>query len=173
VIPRRNGQLRQRSTAPQSDRQRSEDSLQCQITPNCRVHQKDRSFQCQQLQTPTVGWRGTHRTVNSGVRCAHRQSSQPMTRIVVGDINISQPPAFKPSKHLTLFIQYKSKEYTPKDTFKAIWSSPSSIIKSSDQKCLVTWERVICVSFVALVAWLLSSFLSNLSKWFVKLARDT
>jgi hypothetical protein len=32
---------------------------------------------------------------------------------------------------------------------------------------------VICVSFVALVAWLLSSYHSNLSKCFVKLARDT
>jgi hypothetical protein len=32
---------------------------------------------------------------------------------------------------------------------------------------------VICVSFVALVAWLLSSSHSNLSKCFVKLARDT
>jgi hypothetical protein len=32
---------------------------------------------------------------------------------------------------------------------------------------------VICVSFVALVAWLLSSSPSNLSKCFVKQARDT
>jgi hypothetical protein len=32
---------------------------------------------------------------------------------------------------------------------------------------------VTCVSFVALVAWLLSSPHSNLSKGFVKLARDT
>jgi hypothetical protein len=32
---------------------------------------------------------------------------------------------------------------------------------------------VTCVSFVALVAWLLSSPHSNLSKCFVKLARDT
>jgi hypothetical protein len=35
-------------------------------------------------------------------------------RIVVGAINTSQPPPFKPSKLLTLLIPYKSKEYTPK-----------------------------------------------------------
>ena len=29
-----------------------------------------------------------------------------------------QPPPFKPSKHPTLFIQYKSKEYTPKTQSK-------------------------------------------------------
>jgi hypothetical protein len=29
-----------------------------------------------------------------------------------------EPPPFKPSKHLGLFIQYKSKEYTPKTQSK-------------------------------------------------------
>jgi hypothetical protein len=33
-------------------------------------------------------------------------------------------------------------------------------------------ERVICVSFVAIVAWLLSSSRSNLSKRIVKQTRD-
>jgi hypothetical protein len=56
-----NDQLRQRSTVEQSDRQKSEDSLRCQIAPDCpvchrtvRCHKKTEDFNGQQLQTPTV-----------------------------------------------------------------------------------------------------------------------
>jgi hypothetical protein len=41
-----------------------------------------------------------------------------MAGIKVGAINTPQPPPFKPSKLLTLLIQYKSKEYTPKTQSK-------------------------------------------------------
>jgi hypothetical protein len=133
------------STVNSSKPQRSADvALTGQWTMECPVH---------------------HRTI----RRAHRQSSQPTARIVVGAINTPNHHHSSQSKHPTLFIQYKSKEYTLKTQ-----SKHSILFKFQNQikwsKCLVTWERVTYVSFVA---WLLSSFLSNLSKCFVKKARDT
>jgi hypothetical protein len=170
---------RQRSTLPKVDsgrllhslkRQKSEDSLRRQVAPDCPVcHRTVRcttrtyDFNGQQLQTPTVGWRGMHWTVNSSmsgahqtVRCAHRQRSQPTARIVVAAINT---PNHLHSNHpsFPLFTLNTRAKNTLQRHIQSLQSSPSSKIKSSDQKCLVTWERVICVSFVALVAWLLSS----------------
>jgi hypothetical protein len=82
--------------------------------------------------------------------CTHRQQSQPTARKWLEAINTPQPPPFKSSKLLTLLIQYKSKEYTPKTQ-----SRHSILSKLQNQiKCLVTWERVFCISFVALVAWI-------------------
>jgi hypothetical protein len=109
-----------------------------------------------------------HRTV----RCAHRQSSQLMAKIVVGAINTpNHHHSNHPSIPLSLFNTRANNTLQGRN--QSLQSSPSSKIKSSDQKCLVTWERVTCVSFVALVAWLLSFSPSNLSKCFVKQARDT
>jgi hypothetical protein len=61
-------------TAAQSAAQKSEDNLQRQVAPDCPVcHRNVRcskridEFNGQPLQAPTVSWRGTHRTVNSGV----------------------------------------------------------------------------------------------------------
>jgi hypothetical protein len=56
------------------------------------------------------------------VRCTIGLSGVPSTttaRIVVGAINTSQPPPFKPSKPPTLHIQYKSKDKHSKETIKA------------------------------------------------------
>jgi hypothetical protein len=103
------------------------------------------------------------------VRCAHRQSSQPTARIVVGAINTpNQNHSSHPSIPLSSF-NTRAKNTLQKHN-QSLQFSPSSKIKSSDQKGLVTWERVTCVS---IVAWLLSSSPSNLSKCFVKQARDT
>ena len=171
----------QRSTPPIVDygslhcslkRQKSEDSLRRQVAPDClvchwtvRCTTRTDDFNSQQLQTPTIDWRGAHRTV----RCAHRQTEQPTARMLVGVINTpnhhhSNHPSFPLS---TLNTRAKN---TLRRHIQSLQSFPCAIIKSSDQKCLLTWERVICVS---IVAWLLSSSLSKLSKWFVKQARDT
>jgi hypothetical protein len=65
-----------------------------------------------------------------------------------------QPPPFNLSKPPTLLIQYKSKGKHSKDTIKAF-----NLPKLQNQlNCLETWERIICVSFVALVAWIAFSF---------------
>jgi hypothetical protein len=66
------------STVNSSKPQRSADvALTGQWTVECPLHhrivrctQRTDDFNGQQLQTPTVGWRGTHRTVNSGVSVA-------------------------------------------------------------------------------------------------------
>jgi hypothetical protein len=91
------------------------------------------------------------------VRCTTGLSGVPSTtttRIVVGAINTLQPPAFKPSKFSELHIQYKSKSIHSKTHPKdQILSKPQNQLN-----CLVTWERVFCVSFVALVAWIAFSF---------------
>jgi hypothetical protein len=75
--------------------------------PVCRKRTED--FNCQQLQTPTVGWRGTHRIVNNVVFAAPPDCpvcpSTAITRIVVGAINNPQSPPFKPSKHFNFSIQ--------------------------------------------------------------------
>jgi hypothetical protein len=126
-------------------RQKVRDRLWCQVAPDCPVcHRTDwcttsiDDFNGQWLQTPTVDWRGTHRTMNSAksgvhrtVRCARRQTEQPTARIVVGAINTPQPPPFKSSK---LYTQYKSKEYTSKTH-----SKPSILSKYHNQ---VKWSKV-------------------------------
>jgi hypothetical protein len=87
-----------------------------------------------------------HRTV----WCAHRQSSQPTTRIVVGAINT---PNHHHSNHPS--IPHSSFNTRAKNTLQrhnqSLQYSSSSKIKSNDQKCLVTWERVTpnCVVILA------------------------
>jgi hypothetical protein len=105
------------------------------------VHHKDRRLQQSTAPNPTIGWRGTHRPVNSRVsgahrtvRCAHRQTEQPTARMLVGAINTPQPPPFKPSKLSTLNIQHKSKEYNPKTH-----SKPPILSKCHNQ---VKWSNV-------------------------------
>jgi hypothetical protein len=89
--------------------------------------------------------------------------------IVVGAINT---PNHHHSSHPS--ISLSSFNTRAKNTLQRhiqnLQSSLSYKIKSSDQECLVTWERVTCVFFVV---WLLSSSHSNISKCFVKQARDT
>nr|ACN29290.1 unknown [Zea mays] len=74
---------KQRSTSPMVDcgrqhrslkRQKVRDSLRCRVAPDClvchwtvRCTTRTDDFNGQQLQTPTVGWRGTHRTMNSAM----------------------------------------------------------------------------------------------------------
>ena len=140
------------------------------MPPDCPVPQEDRILQ--QSTSPNPNGQLTWHAPDSEhccVRCAHQQSSQPTARIVVGAINT---PNHQHSSHPS--IPLSSFNTREKNTLQrhnqSLQSSPSSKIKSSDQKCLVTLERVIRVSFVA---WLLSSSPSNLSKCFVKQARDT
>jgi hypothetical protein len=110
--------------------------LVCHRTVRCSKKTKD--FNGQPLQTPTVCWRGRHRTVNSAM------SGVPSTttaRIVVGAINTPQPPPFKSSKFSELNIQYKSKRLHSKtQSIGQILSKPPNQLN-----CLVTWERVFCV----------------------------
>jgi hypothetical protein len=136
------------ATTMGSERQKVRGILRCQVAPDCPVcHRTIRcttrigEFNGQLLQTPTIGWRGTHRTMNSGVsgayrtvQCAHRQRIHPTTRMLVGAINTSQPPPFKASKLSTLYTQYKSKEDTPKTH-----SKPSILSKCHNQ---VKWSKV-------------------------------
>jgi hypothetical protein len=126
--------LAQRSTtltAEQSAVQKSVYKVRTHRTVRCRKKTKD--FNGQQLQTPTVGEHGTHRTVNSVVSSAPPDypvcPSTTTTEIVVGAINTPQPPPFKQSKLLTLLIQYKSKKHTLQDTIKA--SNPLQAPKSN------------------------------------------
>jgi hypothetical protein len=107
--------------------QNAQDCLVCHRTTRCRKRTED--FNGQQLQTPTVGWRGTHWTVNNAVSGAPPNCpvcpSTTTAWIVVGAINTPQSPPFKPSKLLTLLIQYKSKRIHSKDTIQASHSSHS------------------------------------------------
>jgi hypothetical protein len=186
VSQRSNSQLRQRSIKEQSDRQKSESvckvrmhrTIQCatglsgaarrQKTSTINSSKPQRSTDMVHTGQWTVQYAAHHRTI----RCAHQQQSQPTTRKWLEAINT---PNHLHSSHpsFSLFsFNTRAKNILQRHN-QSIQSSPSSKIKSSDQKSLVTWERVICVSFVALVSWLLSSSHSNLSKWFVKLVRDT
>jgi hypothetical protein len=183
VSPWSNGRLHQRSTAVDCAAvwsvrsQKTVCDVRSYQTVRCTKRIDD--FSVQQLQTPTIDWRGTHRTVNNRVSgahrtvpCAHRQTKQPTTRMLVGAINTpNHLHSSKPSFPLSTFNTRSNN--TIQRYIQSLQSSPSAIIKSSDQKCLVTWERVICVSFVSLVAWLLCFSSSYLSKCFVKQERDT
>jgi hypothetical protein len=106
--------------------QKVRDSLQCQITPDCPVHHMNRRLQCSTAPNSNgqMTWHapdseqcavsGVHRTV----RCAHRQTEQPMTRIVVGAINT-------PSTSIQVIQAFHSqhsiqeKRIHSKDTYKA------------------------------------------------------
>jgi hypothetical protein len=164
--PTSNGRLHQWSTTiTVCSVRRSEIvcDVRCHRTVQCTTMTCE--FNGRLLQTPTVGWRGTHRIVNSAmssahrtVRCARRQRSQPTTRIVVGAINTpihhhSRNPSFPLSTFNT-----RAKNTLQKH-IQSLQSSPSAIINSSDQKCLVTWERVIlCFNYCSccLVAFFFS-----------------
>jgi hypothetical protein len=145
-------------------------STKSEHTPDCPVcHQTVRCskkievFNGQLLQTPTVGWRGTHRTVNGRVSgappdCPVCPSATTIGK-VVGAINTpnhhhSSYPSF------SVFSFNTRARNTLQRHNQSIQSSPSSKIKSSDQKRLMTWERVICVCFVALVALVAFFFFS-------------
>jgi hypothetical protein len=101
-------------TAAKSAAQKSQISLQHQETldyPVChrtvRWSKMTNDFNGQPFQTPTVGWHGTHWTVNNGVFGAPPDYPVcPSSGIVVGAINTLQPPPFKPSKHSNFLIQY-------------------------------------------------------------------
>jgi hypothetical protein len=144
-----NGRLRWR---------RNSEQCRSQNAPDCPVPQEDRRLQRSTTPNPNgrLMWHAPDseqcsvRYTTQTVRCTHRQQSQPTTRKWLEAINTPQPPPFKTSKPATLLIQYRSKEYTPKSQ-----SKHSILSKLQNQiKCLVTWERVFCVSFVALVAWI-------------------
>jgi hypothetical protein len=91
VSQRNNDQLRQRSTAERSDRQKSEYSLRCQIAPDCPVPQEDRRLQRSTAPNPNgrLTWHAL--TVNNVVSGAPPDCPVcPLTAtagIVVGAIN--------------------------------------------------------------------------------------
>jgi hypothetical protein len=104
-----------------------------------------------------------HRTV----RCIRRQQSQPTARKWLEAINT---PNHLHSCHPSLLhfsINTRAKNTLQRHN-QSIQASPSSKIKSSDQKSLVTWERVFCVFFVALVAWIDFFFSLSTSQVFCK-----
>jgi hypothetical protein len=124
-------------------------SQSCEVrthrTVQCRKRTKD--LNGQPLQTPTVCWRGRHRTVNIVMSVAPPDCpvcpSIQMTRIVVEAINTPKPPPFKPSKFSELHIQYKSKSLHSKTH-----SKDQILLKPQNQfNCLVTWERVFLCFF--------------------------
>jgi hypothetical protein len=135
-------------TTGQSAAPKSEVSLQSQNTPDCpvchrtiRCHKKIEDFNGQYLQTPMVGWRGTHRIVNNAVSGAPPDCpvcpSTATTGIVVEAINT---PDHHHSSHpsiATSSFNTRAKVYIQRHN-QSIKSSSSFKIKSSDQKCLVT-----------------------------------
>jgi hypothetical protein len=128
--------------------------LQSQNAPDCLVPQEDKGLQWSTGPNPN-GQLTWHAPDNEQchVRCTTGLSGVPIDN---NDWNSAwgykypQPPPFKPSKTPTLLIQYKSKTIHSKTQ-----SKDQILSKLQNQlKYLVTWERVFCVSFVALVAWI-------------------
>jgi hypothetical protein len=123
----------QRSTAVKSEQCRSQNcKVRTHRTVWCRKRTKD--FNCQLLQTPTVGWYGTHRTMNNAMSGAPPDCpvcpSTATTGIVVGAINTpnhhhSSHPSFQ-----TFTFNTRAKAYTPRHNQK-IKSSSSLKINSS------------------------------------------
>jgi hypothetical protein len=74
-----------------------------------------------------------HRTV----RCAYRQTASPTTTLVVGAINISQPPHFKSSKFSAIAFNTRALDFTPRHKTKDQILSKSQ----SHSKDLVACER--------------------------------
>jgi hypothetical protein len=89
---------------------------------------------------------------------------------VVGGYKYPQPPPFKPSNLLTLLIQYKRKEYTPKTQSKAFnpLKAPKSNQMLSDLR-----EGVLCFFCCSCCLDCFLLFTQIFSSVFVKLARDT
>jgi hypothetical protein len=147
-----NGRLRWRQYSEQSRSQKSE--VQSQNAPNYPVLQEDKGLQ--RSIAPNHNGRLTWHAPGSEqchVPCTTGLSGVPIDS---NDWNSGwgykypQPPPFNPSKFSDLHIQYKSKDIH----FKA--QSKYEILSKFQNKlkCLMTWERIICVSFVALVAWI-------------------
>jgi hypothetical protein len=119
------------------------------VQPDCPVQQKNKRLQWSSAPNPNgrLTW---HSPDNEQwrVRCAHRQNSRPTARIVVGAINT---PNHHHSSHPS--IPHSSFDTRAKNILQihnqSLESSPSSKITSSNQKYLVTWERVTYVPFVA------------------------
>jgi hypothetical protein len=89
-------------------------------------------------QTPTVGWRGRHWTMNNGmsgahqtVWCARRQKATANDYNVVGAYKYPQPPPFKVSKPSTLIHSIQEQRINSKSHSKLPISS-SATIKTSD-----------------------------------------
>jgi hypothetical protein len=131
---------------------------QSQNAPDCPVSQEDKGLQRSTAPNPNsrLTWHAPDNE-QCHVRCITRLSGVPIDN---NDWNSGwgykypQPPPFKPSKLSDLHIQYKSKSIHSKTQ-----SKDQILFKPQNQlKCLVTWERVFCVSFVALVAWIAFSF---------------
>jgi hypothetical protein len=162
--PRSNGNLRQQSTG--KDEQCASEvrtCLVCHRTVRCIY--KTKNFNGQPLQTPTMCWRGTHRTMNIVLSGA---PSTATTRIVVGATNTpnhlhSSHPSFMNSTFNT-----RAKAISNAHSIDQVLSKPPNQLN-----CLVTGERVFCVLLLLLFLGLLSSSHSYFSKCFVKLARDT
>jgi hypothetical protein len=110
VRQRSNNQLRQRSTVEQSNRQKLEDSLRCQIAPYCPIPQED--IILQRSIAPNPNGRLTWHSPDSeewSVRCTTRLSGVPIDTNSWNSgwgYNYPQPPPFKPSKQSNFLIQY-------------------------------------------------------------------
>jgi hypothetical protein len=142
VRQRSNGQLRQRSTVEQSDRQKSEDSLRCQIAPDCPMPQEDRRLP--RLTAPNPNGRLTWHSPDSeqwSVRCTTRLSG---VSIDNNDWNSGWGYKYPPTTTIQAIQAFQlphsilEQKNRLQDTIKA--SNPLQVpkIKSSDQKCLVT-----------------------------------
>jgi hypothetical protein len=93
------------------------------------------------LQTPTIEWRGRHRTMNNVVSaaqrtvwCARRQKAAtfyPTSIIVVGAINTPQPPPFSTPKH-SIHPHSIQEQGTHSKTHSKRPISSCAIIKTSD-----------------------------------------
>jgi hypothetical protein len=116
-----------RNSARQSRaaRQSAPDSEQClsDAAPDCLVPLEDKDSNDRQRQNPNswVTWLA-HWTVSGGAPdCPVRPSTAttPTVVLVVEGYKYPQPPPLQPSKHSTLFIQYKSKVQHSKIQIKA------------------------------------------------------
>jgi hypothetical protein len=175
--------MRQRSTAVNSKKVnnaqvRSQSSevrthqicLVCHRTVRCSKKTKD--FNGQLLQTPTVCWRGRHRTVNIVMSGAPPDCpacpSTATAGIVVGAINTPNHLYSSYPSLLHFSFNTRAKANTPKTQSKhSIYS------KLQNQLNVYRLERIICVLLLLLLLGLLSPSHSYSSKCFVKLARDT
>jgi hypothetical protein len=133
--PTSNDRLHQRSTATAvCSGRRLETVYDVRSHRTVRCTTRIGKFNGQLLQTPTVGWCGVHRTVNSAVsdahrtvRCARWQRTQPTTRMLVGAINIPQPQPFK-SSNLSLSTLNTRAKNTLQIHIQTLQSSPSAIM---------------------------------------------
>jgi hypothetical protein len=135
VRPQSNNQLCQWSTSQQSDRKKTVCDVRSHRTVWCATGlsgapkgQRSSTVNSSKPQLSAEQWR---------VRCTTDCPVCPSTEQSANRYNSGwgykylHPSPFKPSKHSTLFIQYNSKEYTPKTH-----SKPSILSKFQNQvKC--------------------------------------